>query len=559
MDIKTIAIISSICGIAISGCTSLSSNKLLEPSITNTPSGLTYRLPAKQFSVSATYEITDCKQDAKDATNAVLDARISASINETLIGAEAYTIDYQRLNTWTKVTNTEFQLSEAGLLTGVNASIEDKSGAIISNTFSAAASIARGVAFPGISALGGDSLKLLAMDREAKPDAESINPCAPISKVLADKKNAEKEHKKAKEDDEAIAEASKNIRTAELQIKALTELADTYEKLGDDIEKKRLLERVKMQEKIKTENQATLTTIGESKSEEIAKKVEKLKGQLIVAGTLNFVPKANLKTGVMQVTSSNLDKVAGGRIKTSTIKLPEVSIVVEELLGQANEAEKAPLPNKIGIAYRIPVAAFARIYATDSNSNKILLLEKTTQIPQLGPMGSINLDNKMFDDNLIELAFNGSTGTPSKLTFRAKSKAEAASASFRNAADTYLQLKKDKRDDQIAANKAILEQATARVALEKAKTELTVADVKASADAAKTKAELEQSLVSSQLQLLRDQQRLDAVRTGTATASEVELEALNTQEKLLEQQLKILKLQQAITEQQTKTTPASAP
>lgn len=549
MDIKTIAVISSLCGTVISGCTSLSSNQLLNTKITNTPSGLTYRLPAKQFTVSATYEITDCKQKGTDAE---LDARVSATISESLIGAEAYTIDYQKLNGLTKVTNTEFQLSEAGLLTGVNASIEDKSGAVISNTFSAAASIARGVAFPGISALG------VAMDRQATPDAESINPCAPISKVLADKKNAEKEHKKAKEDDEAIAEASKNIRTAERQIKALTELVDTYEKLGDDIEKKRLLERVKMQEKIKTENQATLETIGESKSEEIAKKVEKLKGQLVVAGTLNFVPKADLKTDVMRVSSSNLDKVAGGRIKTSTIKLPEVSIVVEELLGQVNEAEKAPLPNKIGIAYRIPVAAVVRIYATDS-SNKILLLEKATQIPQLGPIGSINLDNKMFDDNSIELAFNGSTGTPSKLTFHAKSKAEAASASFRNSADTYLQLKKDKRDDQIAANKAILEQATAQVALEKVKTELAVVDVKASADAAKTKAELEQALVSSQLQLLRDQQRLDAVRTGTATASEVELEAMNTQEKLLEQHLKILKLQQAITEQQTKTTPASAP
>ena len=165
----------------------------------------------------------------------------------------------------------------------------------------------------------------------------------------------------------------------------------------------------------------------------------------------------------------------------------------------------------------------------------------------------------VFDDNLIELAFNGATGAPSKLTFRAKSKAEAASASVRDAAGTYLQLQKDKRDDRIAANKALLDQATAQVTLDKAKSDLALSKVQANAAAATTEAELQQALVSAQLQLLRDQQRLDAVRTGTATSSEVELEGLSTQEQLLIQRLKILKLEKEISEQKARNLSATAP
>ena len=141
----------------------------------------------------------------------------------------------------------------------------------------------------------------------------------------------------------------------------------------------------------------------------------------------------------------------------------------------------------------------------------------------------------------------------------AKSKAEAASASVRDAAGTYLQLQKDKRDDRIAANKALLDQATAQVTLDKAKSDLALSKVQANAAAATTEAELQQALVSAQLQLLRDQQRLDAVRTGTATSSEVEPEGLSTQEQLLIQRLKILKLEKEISEQKARNLSATAP
>ena len=220
-----------------------------------------------------------------------------------------------------------------------------------------------------------------------------------------------------------------------------------------------------------------------------------------------------------------------------------------------NQAAIGPDANKIGIAYRTPVAAVAKIYYKNKEGKEELLLEKSTQIPQFGPIGSINLNNEVFDDNLIELAFNGATGTPSKLTFRSKSKAEMASASVRDAAGTYLQLQKDKRDDRIAANKALLDQVT----LDKAKSDLALSKVQANATAATTEAELQRALVSAQSQLLREQQLLDAVRTGTATSSEKELAGLQTQEQLLEQRLKILKLEKEISEQKARNLSVTVP
>ncbi len=115
MDMKFVAA-SLLSAAFVAGCTSLESQKISGRD--NTPSGLTYRLPAKKFSVKVKLEITDCQVQGDKA---LVDATVSAVLNESRVGGEAYTINYQKLNAWTKVTSTEFQISEAGLLAGINA------------------------------------------------------------------------------------------------------------------------------------------------------------------------------------------------------------------------------------------------------------------------------------------------------------------------------------------------------------------------------------------------------------------------------------------------------
>lgn len=560
MNGKTMLVIAGLCSIVISGCTSLQSVRL--DSQTKPPSGLTYRLPAKQFSVNAVFEITGCKP-TKDGRVADLETKVSASFTELLIGAEAYTIDYQKLNGLTKVANTEFQLSETGLLTGVNVSIADQTGAVISNVVTAAASIARAVALPAIPApvtqLFMDKVERMQTMESSRSIEKASNPCTPVTEALDAKKNAEAELEREKENDKSRAKTELQIREADAQIKALTDLAETYEQLGDEEDKRKLLKRVRQQEKKREEAKEELKKWGESQTEKRAKELAEAKGELVVVGSKDFVPSISSKSAVVVVTPDDLSKIGGGNLDRAKIHLPVVTMTLETI--DNGKEQKVLDAEKTGIAYRTPVAAIAKVYCKgESTCNpQVLLLEKTTQIPQFGPIGSINLENIVFDDNLIELAFNGATGAPSKLTFRAKSKAEAASASVRDAAGTYLQLQKDKRDDRIAANKALLDQATAQVTLDKAKSDLALSKVQANAAAATTEAELQQALVSAQLQLLRDQQRLDAVRTGTATSSEVELEGLSTQEQLLIQRLKILKLEKEISEQKARNLSATAP
>jgi hypothetical protein len=563
LDGKPKLMIISLCGLLASGCTSLESTRLSDVQDGITPAGYPYRLPAKVFSITATYEITGCEQVGDHAN---LEASVETSYKESLVGTGAYTINHQDLNAWTKVTNTKFQSSEAGLLTGVNASIVDQSGAVIVNSVSAAASIARAIAT--------STLPLPVRMSITSPGQENkdvlLKLCTKVKEALEaktaslNKLNTEKERDEHREDEQS------KITGASLQINALNKLAATYNKLGYPDEQEKLHREEKLQQREKELAEAKLADLGKSKTDELTKKYATAKSKLIISASLDFLPDAQNKRMVVPVKVTDLKNLFGHEIDEKTVTIPQVVMTIEVVPGisgkeadmgpelkEAGKNQKKPPIN--GIAYRIPVAAFARIHVLENGSKSTLLSDKITQIPQLGPIGSINLINKMFDDNLIELAFNGATGAPNELIFRAKSKAEAASATARDAAGTYMQLQKDKRDDQLTANKALLDQATAQTTLGKAETELALSKVQANATTLKTNAELQQSLVNSRVELLRDQQRLDAVRTGTATAAEVELEALNTQQKLLAQRLQILKLEQEISEQKAKALSVNAP
>lgn len=550
----------------VSACTSLNSKRLADDKLQHSLSGLTYRLPAKQFLINATYEITGCK--VKD-DKVDLDALVNVSFTESLIGAEAYTIDYQKLSKWTKVTDTEFQLSEAGLLTHVNASIYDRSGAVIKDSVTAAASIARAVAFPSAIPLQLSRVESRSMLEESTipkklqtvtPKIEDQRHCKSVNDTLKAKKDAEDKLKAEKRNDKERVKQESIINEATLQIKVLQSLVETYEKLGNEVDKTKLLDRIKLHMKTKEEAEVYLNLLGESETEEILKNLAEAKNKLIVTGSKEFVPTASTTSADVIVKSDDLRKLFDEPINIESVELSKVTLFVTKSSIDIGNENKTPLEKEIGIAYRIPVAAVARIYHQEArNSLSDLLLEKTTQVPQLGPIGSINLDNEIFEDNLIDLVFNDATGAPSRLKFQAKSKAEGASATLRDAAGAYLQSQKDKRDDQIATNKALLDQATTQVALRKAQSDLTLSEIQAGAMAAKTEAELQQSLISARLKLLQDQQRIEEIRAGTASPMEVEVNGLRVQKDLLEKRLEILKLEQQITEQKAKSSLISVP
>ena len=578
-----------IVAIISAACTSLSSKQINGQ--TNTPPGLTYRLPAKQFTVKAEYQITGC---SPRGTNADLAANVTVSLSESLIGAEAYTIDYEQLNAWTKVTSTEFQLSQAGLLTGVNATISDQSGAVIGSSVSGITSIVRAATLPNIPAIAkdnyaiavesadladfkigspinryqlselfkiaGESTEKIDVYSGSKVDAdlqrsvlELIDPCHPIKLALEEKKQAKEKLESEKAKDKTRTKLSTQLTDSQSIINALKDLVDTYEKLGDEVEKEKLLHRIQLQVKTVEEINAQLLNLGDSQTEKMSENLVKAMETLTVADSFDFVPTKDDTSKKLTVSGESLKKLTNDRLNAESIHLPILEFTIKPILESTGQNSNL-VPIETGIAYRIPVAARANILIDKSGTTEssVSLLDNITQVPQFGPIGSIDLNNRIFDDNLIELAFNSDTGAPSRLKFLSKSKAEAAAASLRDAGNSYYQAEKEKIDDQIAANKALTDQATANITLQKASSNLDLTTAQDKSAAAKALAEYQQTLITTQTTLLREQQRLEAVRTGTATTPELELEALKTQEELLNQKLKIMKLEYDIQLQKNK-------
>ena len=582
-SIPTLSVIFGAFVFMLSGCTSLVSTPT--GSKPHTFPGLTYKLPAKKFSLEANYLITAC--DSKN-DKLHLDADVSVKLSEALIGDQSYTLDFQELNTWTKITNTEFSISEEGLLTAVNASIKDQSATIIKNSAASVAGIARAVALPEatlatnfLTALnetatlrsrtpmwnrdGGTALRSLSPqviqkleqlyknfdinNAQAAANAiQNLEACTPINNLLAAYKEAGKAVKNENAADKKRSELKKQIDTFSNEIEGLKGLAETYSNLGKESDKTGLLSRIKTLEAKKAAGELALTSLGESNIDKLNVALNKLKIELTISAIRSFVPKIDKKSYSIEVVRNELPIILRSTLVTDNLKLPVISMNVEPLSTSASNLQ--PEPDSIGIAYRMPVASTVIVeVSNEDNSKKINLINQVTQIPQFGPIGSLNLNNKIFDDNLIEVAFNANTGAPSKIVFRAASKGEAASGAASDVANTYLQLKKDQNADIVNANATALQQMNAQLAFEKTQSELALSKVQSQTSIATLQAESQQAIVAANLQLVRDRQRLEAVRTGTATRSEVELEALNTQEKLLEQKLKILKLEKEISEQ----------
>jgi hypothetical protein len=529
-----------LCGVVVtSGCTTtLESSKLG----VKEQKGLLYRLPAKNFSVKASYEITKCEFSAEDIS---LTASVDASFSEALVGAEAYIINYEALNALTKVTNTEFHLSENGLLTGFKSSISDHSGAVISNSVAAVVNVARAAVMPEVPNI--TLKKILSKEDE---------PCMLLNGAIAVKASLEKEILSEATKDKKRAEHQGAVANAKAKIQALTELMETYSKIGSESDKKSLIERIQEQERNKAKAKSDLDELGDSMIGKLQQSLSEAKKHLTITGATEFTPELTddffKATKVVTVERAQLRKFFPNITKLDNVNLPLVSIEVEKhsiIETEENHLTKADNDDK-GIFYRLPATSVVRLCLTpNSGATSTLLLEKQTQVPQFGPIGILSLTNKAFDENVLDVEFSSGTGSPSKLVFQSLSKAEAASTAAREATSLYVQLQKDRREDRIATNKQLLEQATAQVTLEKAQSDLLLAKITSSASAAKTEFELQAAWIEGQIQLLRDQQRLDAIRTGTATTGDLELEALKTQEQLLAQQLKILKLQKEIQDQ----------
>ncbi|AOZ11140.1 hypothetical protein BKK80_34865 (plasmid) [Cupriavidus malaysiensis] len=495
---------------------------------------------------------------------AKLNANVTAKVVEAIIGddTQTYRLDYGQLNARTKVTDFQIQVSESGLLTAFNTNVTDQSGQIIKDVGTTVANVARAFVFPEVSlaatALGPSANTMTSgttpmseqrVNRErvrggkSTPAEEPKTICSEFDKAKNALAVANKSVITAKDNDKKRAAAKADLADLELKQKQLQSDQEFYKKYGTKAQLDAAIAELNAVTDAAKDSSSKLSALGESTLDEAAKTLSDAQAKLTFEEKYEYIPKVGDRPDDHQPALSSVAKllpdtlslqvcsaqVPGKPNGTSTtadcLVLPRVGLLVVPTgaSGGATTAATATWSASqasYGLMYRLPATGKLRVTLKQEEGSEVVLVEKMTQVPQFGPIGSLNLDNEIFDDNLLKVAFNAN-GAPSQLAFQSKAQAANAAAAMSDVSQSYLSFAKARQQDR-------LDTANAQIAYDKSR---------AAADA---------SVAADSLKALADVQRRVALATGTASADATQLESLSNQKSMLEAQLQIIKLQKQI-------------
>lgn len=430
--------------------------------------GLTYFLPAKLLEVEAAFTITDCDATDADGELPKLGYTTKLTLNEVIVADrnQAYTIDYEQLNALTKVTNTTFTVLPNGTLGALNTAVADHTGAVIGNVVSTGFNIARAAFFPGsdtfvtmLKGAGAASGRLPLTTKSmnnlteklAKPVSSACHPklIEALEKVQQLKTQLEVENKKDKE----RAQAKAALDKAQSDIDAARATYRQLPKQHTPAEQAELLAKEKQAIAERAASEKLLEKMGESASAKVLVALNKAVDGLTYVVKASWLPsESNLgavtlpvgqdvlarlynKETATKVTASCIDRMSNSCVDS----YPGISLQLVDLGGAspAPAAENPPAKPRTdtGIWYRRPVhfrvVACRGECVIKAGDNIVVgdrvIHQKLVSMPQLGVTGLLTLNNHIFDDNSIEVAFDAD-GAVSRLVFTSKARAEAASA-----------------------------------------------------------------------------------------------------------------------------------
>jgi hypothetical protein len=140
--------------LALAGCTELRVSRLSDD--TQGPvTGFTYALPFTQFEMTAVRALKTCDdKSTKDAITLTYDYSLTSPTAASLPdSAQTYVIDYQSLASGSKISDLKLQNFATGMLQQINASAEDRTAQIVTNTITGIANIAASIASGGFGVL----------------------------------------------------------------------------------------------------------------------------------------------------------------------------------------------------------------------------------------------------------------------------------------------------------------------------------------------------------------------------------------------------------------------
>ena len=142
---KTYPLLAATMLASLTGCTTHLESGLAKASDPTTRQGIAYFLPVTRFDVDVTWTVTGCT-----ASGPELAAKIVTRTATEPDPAALQVIDYTSLDSFTKTSGVKVEFYDNGAIKSINASAEDKTGAIIGHAVSAASKIA-------LAAAGGKS------------------------------------------------------------------------------------------------------------------------------------------------------------------------------------------------------------------------------------------------------------------------------------------------------------------------------------------------------------------------------------------------------------------
>ena len=225
----------------LAGCTTHLESGLAQANDPQSRKGIAYFLPETRFDVEVTWTVTGCT-----ASGPELDAKIVAKTATEPDPSALQVIDYTSLNAFTKTSGVKVEFYDNGAIKSINASAEDRTGAIIEHAVSAAGKIA-------LAAIGGES----------SPDGCSAKVNEALDKVDGLSGN--------------VDAATQNLENAQATLESLTSRLAQTKSGKNDAAAAALLKQIDVVEQRKRELQAA--------QDELAPQIKRL----TYTGRANFV------------------------------------------------------------------------------------------------------------------------------------------------------------------------------------------------------------------------------------------------------------------------------
>ena len=191
MKNKHLAVPAIAVALLLTGCTEIEIRKQPEGTI----EGIPYALPQKTFLITVEYELQECSAEAKPGQEAILALAVVKTVTLTstvdVDPKQRYYIPYSSLRNWFKNTDITVQSHPNQTLKGVTATIEDKTGSVITSAIGAAIRVASIVTGVGMAA---DAVKEPVNHRALYCSPAAIHALDGIKELRKKAKKADEAH-----------------------------------------------------------------------------------------------------------------------------------------------------------------------------------------------------------------------------------------------------------------------------------------------------------------------------------------------------------------------------